>query len=99
MRSLTDNQGLGKINLSSGLGQLYFDKAEIGQIEKMRSLCQDERGFLTILEAPISIKQKLESWGYTGNTLEMMSRIKEKFDPNNMFSSGRFFSNSIAKLS
>lgn len=88
---LTQNQSLGKINISSGLGQLQINQAEIGQIETMRSLCQDEGGFLTILEAPIAVKQQLEPWGYTSNTLEMMRQIKEKFDPSNMFSAGRFF--------
>jgi glycolate oxidase FAD binding subunit len=89
---LTNNRELAKINISSGLGQIQIANAEIGQIQKMRSLLQEMRGFLTILEAPFSIKQNLEPWGYTGNSLDMMKRIKEKFDPNNMFSSGRFFS-------
>jgi glycolate oxidase FAD binding subunit len=87
---LTDNQGLGTINISSGLGRLHFQNGEISQIQKMRSLAENNRGFLTILESPISVKQQLDSWDYTGNAIEMMRRIKQKFDPNNILSPGCF---------
>lgn len=87
---LTSNRGLGTINISSGLGRLHFVAPDMNQIQKMRSLLQENRGFLTLLEAPISIKQQIDPWGYTGNDLEIMRRLKEKFDPNNMFSSGCF---------
>jgi glycolate oxidase FAD binding subunit len=87
---LTANQGLGTINLGSGLGRLHFHEVEISQIQKMRSLCQKNQGFLTILEAPIFVKQQLEPWGYMGNALEIMRRVKQKFDPNNILNTGRF---------
>ncbi|OKH18825.1 FAD-binding oxidoreductase [Hydrococcus rivularis NIES-593] len=87
---ITNNQGAIAINISSGLGQLHCQHGEINQIQKMRSLCQEHQGFLTILEAPISVKKQLDQWGYTGNALEMMRQIKQKFDPNNIFSPGCF---------
>jgi glycolate oxidase FAD binding subunit len=87
---LTANQGLGTINLGSGLGRLHFHEVEIKQVQKMRSLCQKNQGFLTILEAPIFVKQQLEPWGYMGNALEIMRRVKQKFDPNNILNTGRF---------
>jgi glycolate oxidase FAD binding subunit len=87
---LTSDRGLGTINISSGLGKLHFLTLDINEIQKMRSLLQENRGFLTLLEAPISLKQKLDPWGYTGNALEIMRRLKEKFDPNNIFSPGCF---------
>jgi glycolate oxidase FAD binding subunit len=90
LEQLNSWQGLGTINISSGLGRSHFEKAELSQLEKMRSLLQNYRGFLTILEAPILIKQQIEPWGYTGNALEIMRRIKQNFDPNNLFSPSRF---------
>jgi glycolate oxidase FAD binding subunit len=87
---LTSEQVLGTINISSGLGKLQFLTPDTNSIQKMRSLLQDNRGFLTLLEAPISVKQNIEPWGYTGNALDIMRRLKEKFDPNNMFSPGCF---------
>ncbi|MGK7876271.1 MAG: FAD-binding oxidoreductase [Xenococcaceae cyanobacterium] len=88
---LSSKQGLGMINASSGLGRLHLDSEDaLSQIRKLRSLCQEHRGFLSVLEAPAAFKQQLESWGYTGNALEIMGKIKKQFDPENLFSPGRF---------
>jgi glycolate oxidase FAD binding subunit len=89
---LTHKQGFGMINISSGLGYLHLD-AGMSQISKLRLLCQQEKGFLSILEAPSSLKQQLEPWGYTGNSLELMQKIKQKFDSNNIFNPGKLFQN------
>ncbi len=78
----------GLIHIASGLGVLRFED-EKGLV-KMRSLCENHRGFLTILTAPVAVKQKLDVWGYTGNAGEMMQRIKLQFDQKNILSCGRF---------
>lgn len=83
-----DRYGLGMVNLSSGLGKLILKKKAI---QKMRSLCQTHQGFLSVLEAPKLIKQTIDPWGYNGNALDMMQKIKQKFDPNHLFSPNRFF--------
>ncbi len=88
---LTYKQGLGRINASSGLGRLHLDSEDaLCQIRKLRSLCQEHRGFLTILEAPASFKQQLDPWGYTGNALEIMRKLKQQFDPESILNPGRF---------
>ncbi|MBD2385145.1 FAD-binding oxidoreductase [Cylindrospermum sp. FACHB-282] len=79
---------VGLIHISSGLGFLQFEGQN--QVLAVRELCQSHRGFLTILEAPISVKQKLDVWGYTGNALQVMRGIKVQFDGKNILSSGRF---------
>jgi glycolate oxidase FAD binding subunit len=85
------DRDLATINLSSGLGKLQFKTGEINQIQEMRSLCQSHCGFLTVLEAPSALKEKIEPWGYVGNSLQMMQTIAQKFNPNNLFSPGRLF--------
>ncbi len=92
------DRGLGMIHTGSGIGILQFNSEDRNGIEEMRSrcagaaapLCQQHHGFLSILSAPKSIKQQIEPWGYTGNALEMMRAIKQKFDPQNILSPGRF---------
>ena len=79
---------MGVIHASSGLGILRFDKPEI--ILKMRSLCESKGGFLSILEAPATVKENLDVWGYKGNSLDLMVKIKQQFDPKNLLNSGRF---------
>jgi glycolate oxidase FAD binding subunit len=80
--------GIGMINLSSGIGRIVIKKEGV---KELRSLCQSHQGFLTILEAPKPIKEKTDPWGYNGNALEMMQKLKQKFDPNQIFSPNRLF--------
>lgn len=79
---------MGLIHIGSGLGVLRFEGE--GEVVKMRSLCESNSGFLTILSAPIAVKQKIDVWGYTGNALQIMRGIKEQFDEKNILSPGRF---------
>jgi glycolate oxidase FAD binding subunit len=79
------------IQASSGLGKLKVS-SEIAPaaLLELRSLCQAQGGFLTVLEAPLSFKQKIDVWGYSGNTLEWMQKLKQQFDPPNLLSPHRF---------
>ncbi|MGD1864594.1 MAG: FAD-binding oxidoreductase [Phormidesmis sp.] len=85
-----------KLHSSSGLGWVQWPaKAAteadfVAVLGKVRSHAQDNGGFLSILQAPIALKQSIEVWGYTGNALKVMSDIKEKFDPHRLLSPGRF---------
>ncbi|MHC5829610.1 MAG: FAD-binding oxidoreductase, partial [Nostoc sp.] len=56
----------------------------------LRLRTQAHRGFLTILEAPMAVKEEIDVWGYTGNALPLMLAIKEQFDSKNILSPGRF---------
>ena len=90
--TLTSSQGLGLIHAGSGLGLLRLDPATVTPqtIMEIRRYCQAQNGFLTVLEAPISLKQQLDVWGYSGNGLNIMRGIKQQFDPKNLLSPQRF---------
>jgi glycolate oxidase FAD binding subunit len=90
--TLTSSTGLGLIHAGSGLGLLRLDPTTVTPqiIMKMREYCQAQNGFLTVLEAPISLKQQLDVWGYSGNGLNIMRLIKQQFDPKNILSPQRF---------
>ncbi len=81
---------------SSGLGWVQFDlagaseKSVVSGLGELRSHCQKNAGFLTLLQAPKSIKQAIDVWGYSGNALSVMSDIKQNFDPQRRLSPGRF---------
>jgi glycolate oxidase FAD binding subunit len=76
------------VHLASGLGWLQLSDAN--QVLKMRDICEVNRGFLSVLTAPLSVKQSLDVWGYSGNALQMMRGIKAQFDARNILSPGRF---------
>ncbi len=82
--------GMGLIHTGSGLGWLRLDNATVPNILLMRSLCQAQGGFLSILASPVALKQQLDVWNYTGNALDIMRRIKHEFDPKNILSPARF---------
>ncbi|MDF5735050.1 MULTISPECIES: FAD-binding oxidoreductase [unclassified Nostoc] len=94
---------LGLIHISSGLGLLQLEdknqvlkvRDELGSAKSdayggLRLRTQAHRGFLTILSAPVTVKQQIDVWGYTENALPLMRRIKEQFDSKNILSPGRF---------
>jgi glycolate oxidase FAD binding subunit len=89
--SFAPQQGMGLIHAGSGLGLLRFDSPDVTQIIlEMRAFCQSQSGFLTILEALVTLKQQLDVWGYSSNALDLMRRIKQQFDPKNLLSPHRF---------
>ncbi|MDJ0616804.1 MAG: FAD-binding oxidoreductase [Calothrix sp. MO_192.B10] len=81
---------MGIIHIASGLGILQF-ASEKGVLD-MRTICESQGGFLSILSAPTHVKEKIDIWGYTGNALSLMQGIKQQFDSKNIFSTGRFVS-------
>ena len=74
------------IHNKSGLGKLVFNgDNSLSDLKKLRHYCEENRGFLTILESPNTIKEQIEPWGYSGNALTMMEKIKHQFDPKKQF--------------
>ncbi|EAZ92065.1 FAD-binding oxidoreductase [Crocosphaera chwakensis] len=91
LNDLTPEKAWAMINLSSGIGQFKLEmEPSLGILKQLRSLAQENRGFLTILEANQSIKKQFDPWGYSGNALPLMKQIKKQFDPHNLFSPSRF---------
>jgi glycolate oxidase FAD binding subunit len=82
---------VGLIHAGSGLGFLRLG-AEVGTVLQIRQLCQSLGGFLSILQAPVAVKQAVDIWGYTGNALSLMQKLKHQFDPDNLLNPQRFVS-------
>lgn len=76
---------------ATGLGRLVvtssFDRNALMQI---RAFCQTQSGFLSVLQAPVEIKQTLDVWGYSGNALDVMRSLKRTFDAKHLLNPGRF---------
>ena len=90
LKEITSNNIAVRIQAGSGVGQLQLDNGDKQIINKMRSHCQENYGFLTILDAPKLIKQELDVWGYWGNATKTMQAIKNQFDPQNILNCDRF---------
>jgi glycolate oxidase FAD binding subunit len=88
----------GRIHAGFGVGMVRLQgepDALLALLPKLRTCCQQAQGYLTLLQAPVALKQTaleqgFEIWGYAGNALELMRQIKHQFDPTQMFSPQRF---------
>jgi glycolate oxidase FAD binding subunit len=78
----------------SGLGWLNWQdpnpQSLLVPILKLRQFCQQNGGFLSVLNAPIELRQTMDLWGYNGNAIALMRGIKQQFDAENILSPGRF---------
>lgn len=82
--------GLGLIHAGSGLGELKFNSVQPETILELRNWCESKSGFLTVLTAPLEVKEKLDVWGYNQNALDIMRKIKQQFDPQNILNPHSF---------
>jgi glycolate oxidase FAD binding subunit len=83
----------GRVHASSGVGQLRLTGTEMDcrrLLGDLRSFLNQSGGYLSILEAPLSLKKAVEVWGYSGNALAAMRKLKERFDPQGGLNPGRF---------
>ena len=84
----------GLINISSGIGRLSLDQENsLELLPKIRKFCESNQGYLTILESPLTVKEKIEPWGYKGNGFPIMQKIKQQFDPPSIFKPNYFLGN------
>jgi glycolate oxidase FAD binding subunit len=81
--------GIGSINISSGVGKVLLRAGQ--DIAKIRSLCRSNQGYLILLRAPKSLKETIDPWGNIGNSIEIMSKLQQQFDPHHIFNPDRFF--------
>ena len=86
---LTASTASGVIHLNSGIGACTLATADT--ILPLRSHCEANGGFLSMLQAPVELKQHIDVWGYRGNAVPLMTQIKQQFDPLNILNPGRCF--------
>ena len=86
---LSANTAKGVIHLSSGIGVCAL--SDSSNIKPLRTNCEANGGFLSVLQAPVEIKQQIDVWGYRGNAVPLMREIKQQFDPDGILNPGRCF--------
>jgi glycolate oxidase FAD binding subunit len=85
----TNNTAKGVIHLNSGIGACAL--ADSDQLKSLRSHCETAGGFLSVLQAPVAVKQQIDVWGYRGNAVPLMREIKQQFDPLGILNPARCF--------
>lgn len=91
----------GALLLLRAAGVIYF--ALLGESEEEKTLAAMEetaarifsfagtqQGHASLLHAPIALKQRVGVWGAKQSDFALMQKVKQAFDPGNIFSPGRY---------
>jgi glycolate oxidase FAD binding subunit len=65
-------------------------EAALAALTILRAQVQRLEGSLVVLQCAADVKARIDVWGYTGDALPLMQRVKERFDPNGTLNRGRF---------
>jgi glycolate oxidase FAD binding subunit len=66
------------------------EQAMLAALTILRTELQQMEGSLVLLQSSPDIKARMDVWGYTGDALPLMQRVKDRFDPNATLNAGRF---------
>ena len=75
---------------SPGVGIAHWSFESGEDLAAARSAAEAAGGSLVLLAAPDDIKRQAGAWGTPPETLEMMRRLKDAFDPDHVLNPGRF---------
>jgi len=59
-------------------------------LPRLRAELEPYDGSAVVLRAPADVRSDLDHWGPVGDALALMTRVKERFDPERRLSPGRF---------
>ena len=59
-------------------------------LPRLREALRPVDGTAVVLRAPDDVRDALDHWGPVGDSLELMRRVKDRFDPERRMSPGRF---------
>ena len=85
--------GFGMIRLfwwSGSVSDWIDDSLVLQTILRARQLAREAGGFAMVEHCPLAIKKQIDVWGEHSHGMEIMRRIKQKFDPLAILNPGRF---------
>jgi len=59
-------------------------------IARVRELARELAGSAVVERAPLTLKRRIDVWGESPSGIDIMQRIKQKFDPSGILNPGRF---------
>jgi glycolate oxidase FAD binding subunit len=62
----------------------------VSALPRLRAAIAEHDGTAVVLRAPEAVREALDHWGPVGDSLDLMRRVKERFDPERRMSPGRF---------
>jgi glycolate oxidase FAD binding subunit len=76
---------------SPGVGSAHwFGWREPADVRRARAAAEAAGGSLVLISAPAELKVELDAWGRPPDTLDVMRRLRDAFDPKRTLSPGRY---------
>jgi len=82
--------GLGDGRLRAMAHAPVYHHETVRALAGLREHAEDRGGSLVVEKAPVEVKREFDAWGSFGSASELISRIKQQLDPENVLSPGRF---------
>ncbi len=82
-----------QVSASAGTGVAYVAlpaEQAVEVLPALRAALAPHDGTAVVLRAPEAVRSRLDHWGPVGDALELMRRVKSRFDPERRMSPGRF---------
>ena len=80
------------VSASAGTGVAYaaLPAGQADALPALRQALVPHDGTAVVLAAPAGLRDGLDHWGPVGDALELMHRVKDRFDPERRLAPGRF---------
>jgi len=85
--------GFGMVRLfwwEGGDSAAFDEPAMLEEIQRVREFANAAGGNAVVELCPVAIKRQIDVWGESPQSIEIMRRIKNKFDPSGILNPGRF---------
>jgi glycolate oxidase FAD binding subunit len=77
-----------------GIGVLKLKAAQEEKlppvIHSLRTAIESQRGSVVVLQIPALLQSKIDTWGAVPDSIALMRRVKQRFDPAEILNPGRF---------
>jgi glycolate oxidase FAD binding subunit len=74
----------------TGVAYAALAAEDAGLLPTLRTALAPHDGTAVVLHAPADLRDGLDHWGPVGDALDLMRRVKDRFDPNGSLAPGRF---------
>ena len=75
---------------ATGVTYAALPASAVSALPRLREALRPVDGTAVVLRAPEDVRDELDHWGPVGDSLELMRRVKARFDPERRMSPGRF---------
>jgi glycolate oxidase FAD binding subunit len=74
----------------TGVAYAALPAERADQLPALRAALAPHDGTAVVLSAPLDLRATVDHWGPVGDALDLMQRVKDRFDPDRRLAPGRF---------